>query len=540
MPRPAPVCDDPSLERCNHLTVANVTIAVLALALLVVWFAVPRAPFAGVASYLPFHSFAETFSIVVSMMIFGVMWHGSGSERDGGLIMLSCAMLAAGLLDFGHMLSVSNMPAFVTPSSPDKGIAFWLAARMTAAVGLVLAALRLESPLGMPGSRYTLVGISLGITAVTYWVVLFHLDALPRFFVEGSGLTPFKVASECFITAMLAVPTVLFYRRARRSRSPMHVGLYAAAAVSLLSELYFSIYAARHDLFQVFGHAYKVVAYLFVYRAVFLQNVREPFENLRREISQRKRAEDEVRQANESLERRVHERTSRLEGANKELEAFAYSVSHELRSPLSAMLAAVHLMQRSPGTGEDARGPLEVIRRNVQVSTRLIDDLLAFSRLSQQPLRKELIDQEALVRGVLQSLEAKHQSSQKEISVGDLPPVEADPRFVEHIWLNLIGNAVKYTRGRERPVVRVGAETQDGVSVYFVRDNGVGFDMQDAHKLFTVFQRLHPAEGYEGTGLGLVIVQRIIERHGGRIWAQAAKNQGATFYFTLQAAANGD
>ena len=511
----------------SALDFAHLTIAALAALLLIVWFLVPRAPFAGVGSYLPFHIAAETFSVIVSMMIFGVMWNAYSSERSGGMLVLACAMLAAGLLDFGHMLSVSGMPSFISAASPDKGIAFWLPARAIVAVGLVIAALRPESALGMAQSRAQLLSVALGITAFVYWLVLFHLDVLPRFFVEGTGLTTFKTSTEYLITAVLAVPVIVFYGRARRSGSDLHVGLFAAASISMLSELYFAMYSARHDLFQVLGHIYKVVAYLFIYRAVFLQAVRQPFENLHREIAERKHAEEEVRRINQQLEQRVADRTA-------ELEAFVYSVSHELRTPLSPMLAAVQLVQRHLNPTEEMRAPLETIRNNVQVQVRLIDDLLEFSRLSQRPLKKERVDQQALVRSVVQALQAEQQGRHIELDIGELPEAEGDSRFIKQVWMNLIGNALKYTRNRETAVIRVGSETRNGVPVYYVQDNGVGFDMRYAPKLFQVFQRLHRAEDYEGTGIGLAIVHRITRCHGGRVWAQAEKNVGASFYFTLQ------
>jgi signal transduction histidine kinase len=224
--------------------------------------------------------------------------------------------------------------------------------------------------------------------------------------------------------------------------------------------------------------------------------------------------------------------------AIKELEAFAYSVSHDLRAPLRGMDAFSQILQKkfAAHMDEDALHCLHMIRDNAQQMGRLIDDLLAFSRLSQQPLKKERVDQDALVRAVLQSLQAEQKGRQIDLTIGQLPAADADPRLLRQVWVNLIANALKFSKSRDTAVIRVGAETQHGGPVYYVQDNGVGFDMRYAHKLFGVFQRLHRAEDYEGTGVGLAIVQRIIARHGGRIWTQAVKNQGATFYFTLEGA----
>jgi signal transduction histidine kinase len=227
---------------------------------------------------------------------------------------------------------------------------------------------------------------------------------------------------------------------------------------------------------------------------------------------------------------------ARQQVAIKELDAFAYSVSHDLRAPLRGMDAFSQILQSKYAAhmDEDALHCLQMIRDNAKQMGRLIDDLLAFSRLSQQPLRKERVDQEALVHAVLQSLQAERKGRHIDVTIGALPAADADPRLLRQVWVNLIANALKFSKGRDTAVIHIDAETQDGAPVYYVQDNGVGFDMRYAHKLFGVFQRLHRAEDYEGTGVGLAIVQRIVARHGGRIWTLAAKNQGATFYFTLQ------
>ncbi|HZC68185.1 MAG TPA: ATP-binding protein, partial [Nitrospirales bacterium] len=174
-----------------------------------------------------------------------------------------------------------------------------------------------------------------------------------------------------------------------------------------------------------------------------------------------------------------------------------------------------------------------VVRNNTQRMGLLIDDLLTFARLSRQPLNKKTVVTADLVRQCADELRAEQQGRRVEIAIGDLPACQADPALFKQMWINLLANALKYTRKQEAAVIKVGSQEQAGACVYFVKDNGVGFDMQYADKLFGVFQRLHRAEDYEGTGVGLAMVQRIIHRHRGRVWAEAAVNQGATFYFTL-------
>jgi signal transduction histidine kinase len=226
-----------------------------------------------------------------------------------------------------------------------------------------------------------------------------------------------------------------------------------------------------------------------------------------------------------------------LEAANKELESFSYSVSHDLRSPIRAILGYARIVEEEQvGKLNDAAGrALKIIRDNAQKMNRMIDDLLSFSKLGRQALQRLYVDMDALVRTVLTDLRQRL-PYQPEIAVHDLLPAHADIALLAHVWTNLISNAMKYSSKVAHPQVEIGAQAGDNEVQYYVKDNGAGFDMKYADKLFQVFQRLHRAADFEGTGVGLAIVQRIVVRHGGRIWAEAKVNEGATFYFTLPVA----
>jgi len=236
------------------------------------------------------------------------------------------------------------------------------------------------------------------------------------------------------------------------------------------------------------------------------------------------------------LEQRVADRTAQLEAANKELEAFSYSVSHDLRAPLRSILGYSDILREDnfDQLNESGKQILNTVQQNARKMNTLIEDLLQFSKLGKKPLEKSQVNNQKLVRHIIEEMDPAL-TAKASISVSEMYPIEADISLLKQVWINLIGNAIKYSSKKEHPVIEIGSYKSGNEITYVVKDNGAGFDTRYADKLFGAFQRLHKYAEFPGTGVGLALVQRIINRHGGRVWAEGKVNEGAAFYFTLPA-----
>jgi len=255
------------------------------------------------------------------------------------------------------------------------------------------------------------------------------------------------------------------------------------------------------------------------------------------DITARREAEEGIRRLNDHLRRRSEE----LETANKELEAFSYSVSHDLRAPLRGVdgFSRILMEEYGPHLDEEARRLLGVVRGEAQRMGHLIDDLLAFSRMGKQEMQNTLCDMTLLAQSAFEQIDAAARSRVRQFAVKGLLPAYGDKAMLRQVFFNLVSNAVKFSACKDHPEIEVGAAANNGVTTYYVKDNGVGFDQRFAAKLFGVFQRLHREDEFEGTGVGLALVKRIIMRHQGKVWAEGRVNEGATIYFALPAEHSG-
>ena len=252
-------------------------------------------------------------------------------------------------------------------------------------------------------------------------------------------------------------------------------------------------------------------------------------------LDQIKKKDDNLSEFNQNLELKVKDRTAQLETVNKELEGFSYSVSHDLRAPLRAIVGFASILEEEYANRLDVEGKriTTIIKKNTVKMGRLIDDLLEFSRMGRLEGLKTTVNMQRMVNDVKDAIALQYDTHRVSWSVGDLPSVNANASMIRQVWVNLITNAIKYSSKNEAPQIEIGAMIREGEYVYYVDDNGVGFEQQYSDKLFKVFQRLHSPEEFEGTGVGLALVKKIVTREGGSVWVESEVGKGACFYFSL-------
>ncbi|MBL0148507.1 MAG: PAS domain S-box protein [Ideonella sp.] len=277
----------------GQLRKAGVLLALLALGLLLAWALPAPHSVSGISGYEPLHTLLETIAVIVAVMVFSVGWHAHSRELPGNFVLLACAFMGVALLDFSHALSFAGMPAYVTPSDPEKAINFWLAARAVAAVALLVAAAAPWRPFAHGSTRYACLAGVLAVTALAHWLFLFHPGSVPRTFMPPQGLTPFKIAAEDLLIALNGLAAVVLGLRMRKPQPFNATALFVAVCTMAMSEVFFTLYASVSDVYNLMGHLYKVLAYLFLYRAIFVETVERPHRLLSEQIAQRRQVESE-------------------------------------------------------------------------------------------------------------------------------------------------------------------------------------------------------------------------------------------------------
>jgi hypothetical protein len=589
-------------------------------------------------SYLAFHTLAELFSIVIGFSLFILVLNLRRLIDNNYLIFIGIAFIFAAGIDLIHALSYKGM-SFFTGYDANLPTQLWIAARYVESLSLFAAPFFI-------GRKLRVDWIFAGfVVLVSFLLAAIFYRVFPDCYIEGIGLTRFKIASEYIISAILLGSLILLLRRKTQFDREVLVLIVLSIVVTIGSELAFTFYVGVYDISNLFGHYLKIVSFYLIYKAIIETGLSKPYNLLFRNLKQQEEAlreseeryrslvesapdaivvhrnnkfifanqaaltlygadtfeqlaahsvldlvspreREELRKRTKQLKsegrvslreiniqridgrkveieivagviqyqgssaiqtimRDITERklaedklkkwAEQMETTNKELESFSYSVSHDLRAPLRAIdgYTRMILKKQEDKFDEETLTKFNVIRTNAQMMGRLIDDLLTFSRLGRQAMSLYVINMDELVKELWDEQCNANPDRQMELRSNVLPEAFGDRTLIRQVLINLLANAVKFTKNRDAAQIEVGGKTEGSENIYHIKDNGAGFDMKYYDKIFGVFQRLHSAEEYEGTGVGLAIVQRLIHRHGGRIWAEGKENEGATFYFTL-------
>jgi signal transduction histidine kinase len=487
-----------------------------------------RTPLTPVWAFIPVYESALTINdLITAVLLFGQF----RILRSPALWVLASGYLFTAFMTVSHALTFPGLftPTGLLGAGPQSTAwlyMFWHGGFPLFVVAYAWLARR-EREARLPGGVARL-GVLAGLASALVLVGAFTLlatggqDRLPAI-MTGNHYTPSMRAVVTSVWGLSVLALVALWRR--RPRTVLDLWLMVVMCAWLLDVALAAVLnAGRFDLGFYAGRIYGLLAASFVLIVLLLENGALYARLLESHTAERRER------------RRAEQSALALRSANQELEAFSYSVSHDLRAPLRAIdgFSRILLEEHEERLDAEGRRLLGVVRSNAQRMGQLIDDLLAFSRAGRTELRRVPTDMGELVRGIFaETVPGDADRARIELRLGDLPPVAADPALMRQVWANLLGNAVKYSRPREQAVVEVSGAREGDHMVYRVRDNGVGFDTEYAAKLFGVFQRLHSAREFEGTGVGLALVKRIVGRHGGEVWAEGQVGQGATFGFWL-------
>jgi len=492
-----------------RLLASSVAIAVIVVALYL----------AQLYSYLLFHSIIELVSIVIAFGVFIIGWNTTKFSKNELYLYLGVAYLSIGSIDLIHTLGFQGMGVF-PGAETNLCVELWIAARYLESISL------LGAPL-IVGKRIRRSQLLIGFFVVTSLLLSSILvwDVFPDCWIDGSGLTPFKILSEYAISGILLVAVILFQRK-REALDPYVLRLLTMSLfATITAEMAFTLYVDVYGFANMIGHYLKLVSFFLVYRAIIHASLTRPYEVLFRDLKQN--------------EQRLAERTIQLEATNEEMEAFSYSVSHDLKSPLrtidgfSRLLLSDHL----EGLNDEARHYLERIRAGTQRMDKVIDDLLRLSRLTRAEIQRQAVNLTDLCHEIVTGFQRSEPERKAKFLIEEELVLDCDPGQLRIAMTNLLGNAWKFTLHSPEARIEVGRTELDGHTVFFVRDNGTGFDMDYADKMFAPFQRFHTETEFEGSGIGLATVKRIVNRHGGAIWGEGEVGEGATFFFRFDGSA---
>lgn len=484
-------------------------------------------------NFLLFHSLAELFSIAVAWAVFMLVWNTRHISDNNAFVWLGIAYLFIGLIDLLHTLAYKGMGVFDPSWGANLPTQLWIAARYMEGIALVLFPTLIKKRI----SLVPMLGCWTLVTLI-FLLTIFYVPLFPDCYVEGAGLTGFKIFSEYLICLLLSLALALLFRK-RALLDPSVCRLMVLSVVTTIcAELAFTFYVSVYGISNLVGHFFKIVSFYFIYLAMVRSGLTQPFSLLFRSLKAR---ESDLKDAHDHLEQEVRQRTrhlkkalDQLERSNADLAQFVHVASHDLQEPLRAIAGFLQLLESRYRTHLDEKGR-NYIDRSVNASLRmqrLITDLLTLSRVNTRGSVFEPTDLNAVVDQVLNRLAPRIQERNVKINRTSLPLVDADADQMGTLFRNLISNAVKYNQS-DPPVIDIGWEEKQDKAALYVKDNGIGIDNKFFDRIFVVFQRLHGRQEYSGTGVGLTLCRKIVERHGGAIRVESQKGQGSTFFFTL-------
>ncbi len=471
--------------------------------------------FLSLYSYLLYHSLAEIFSIVIATGIFMVAWNSRKFMDNNYFLFIGIAFLFVAFVDLIHILAYPGMGVFPEYGT-NSAVQLWISARYIESISLLIAVFFIGRKL-----KHILSFLIYSLLVIVLLLSIFYWKVFPNCFVEGYGLTVFKIISEYIISIILLTAIFLMFRKRTEFDKTVFKLMTVSIVITIFSELSFTMYKDVYGIMNQVGHYFKIISFYLIYKAIIENGLKRPYSVLFRKL---KKNEQELEKKN-----------LRLELVNKELESFAYSVSHDLQAPLRSIdgFSQALLEDCSSKLNRDGKDFLNRIRSSTKRMAGLIDDLLTLSRITRRKINYREVNLSKIANEVVKDLNTMKTKQQVKFEITPQLIANTDAGLMRIVLENLLGNAYKFSKKSNNGNIEFGSTDINGSKAYFVSDNGVGFDMKYADKLFAPFQRLHSEFDFEGTGIGLAIVQRIIHLHHGRVWAEGEVGKGATFYFTV-------
>ncbi|NHI90816.1 MAG: hypothetical protein EAX87_14955 [Candidatus Thorarchaeota archaeon] len=462
--------------------------------------------------YLLFHGLVEVFSVMVAFTVFAIGWNSSRFTKTSFFVFLGVAYLFVGFIELLHTFAYSGMGIFPEYDA-NLPTQLWIAARYMESFSL-LGILYFRNKRFNANSVFAFYFL---MTAIL--VALIFGGAFPVCYIEGVGLTPFKVVSEYVISLILIGSIALLIRHTEDFDVSFRNPLYASLFLAVAAELSFTLYVDVYGIANLVGHYFKLLSFIFIYITLVRGSLIDPYHNLFRNLEKSRQEETE--------------RAEKLAEINEDLEAFTSAISHDIKTPLMVIETNAELLDAKARDGDVKR-----ILSDIQISSKhavnLVNDLLRLSRISYQTLNLVPVDITQLAAKIIDELKVSDPSRQVIIKIHEGMTVICDKELVTIALHNLIHNSWKFTGNNEISEIEVGMRRDGEVPVIFVRDNGIGFGPDEASSIFQPFKRLDSAKKFQGTGIGLTIVQRIVNAHSGIIWTESTPGEGATFFFTLE------